>query len=150
VKMSEKNGVYYVEHVLRERGGPADVERMILNTAIADTQQVRISIPQDPGQSAKTQVLAYAKLLAGFDVRFSTESSIGGGKQDRAMPVSAQAEVGNIKIVKGPWNDAFLEEICTFPAGTYKDQTDALSRAFAELLRPETPTALVGTFQMSR
>ena len=76
--------------------------------------------------------MAFAKLLAGWVVRFSPES---GDKETRALPVSAQAAVGNIKIVRGAWNDAFLEEICTFPAGTYKDQTDALSRAFAELLK---------------
>jgi predicted phage terminase large subunit-like protein len=147
VRLSEKDGVYYVEHVLRERGSPADVDRLIKNTAAMDGQSVRISIPQDPGQAAKGQVLAFAKLLAGFDVRFSTES---GDKESRALPVSAQAEVGNVKIVKGLWNDAFLEEITSFPVGTYKDQTDALSRAFAELLKPQAPRAIFGTFQTAR
>jgi len=75
--------------------------------------------------------LAFAKLLAGFDVRFTPES---GDKEQRALPVSAQAEAGNIKIVRGDWNDAFLDELCSFPTGTYKDQTDALSRAFSMLL----------------
>lgn len=132
VKLAMKGGVYYVEHVLRDRGGPAEVDAMVKNTAVGDGKQVRISIPQDPGQAAKSQVLAFAKLLVGYDVRFSPES---GDKETRALPVSAQAEVGNVKLVKGDWNAAFLEEICSFPSGTYKDQTDALSRAFAELLK---------------
>ncbi|WP_029581963.1 phage terminase large subunit [Bradyrhizobium sp. URHD0069] len=140
VKVSELNGVYYIEHAIRERGSPAEVDRMILNTAVADGRAVTISIPQDPGQAAKGQVLAFAKLLAGYNVRFSPET---GDKETRALPVSAQAEVGNVKIVKGAWNDAFLEEICTFPAGTFKDQTDALSRAFAELLKGGSPTLIV-------
>jgi len=131
VRLSELNGVYYVEHVVRERGSPAEVERLIKTTADADGLAVAISIPQDPGQASKGQVLAYAKLLAGYNARFSVE---GPSKEVRALPVSAQAEVGNVKIIKGDWNAAFLEEICTFPAGTFKDQTDALSRAFGELL----------------
>ena len=139
VRLSVHNGTYYVEDVIRERGSAADVERLILGTAKADGLNVKVSIPQDPGQSGKAQVAAFAKLLAGFNCRFSPES---GDKESRALPVSAQAEVGNIKIVKGKWNDAFLEEITSFPAGTYKDQTDALSRAFAELL-PAEPRLVV-------
>lgn len=147
VRLSLLNGTYYVEHVIRERGSPAEVDRMIKNTANGDGVSVGISIPQDPGQAAKGQVLAFAKLLAGYNVRFSTES---GDKESRALPVSAQAEVGNVKIVKGPWNEDFLEEITSFPSGTFKDQTDALSRAFGELLKPPPPTALFGTYGTTR
>lgn len=131
------DGTYYVGHVVRERGSPADVDRMIKNTADQDGRSVMVSIPQDPGQAAKGQVLSFAKLLAGFNVRFSPET---GDKESRATPVSAQAEVGNVKIVRGDWNDAFLEELCLFPGGTFKDQTDALSRAFGELLKPKPRT----------
>jgi predicted phage terminase large subunit-like protein len=149
VLLAEKDNVYYVEHVARERGGPAEIERLIKNTAITDTKKVRISIPQDPGQAAKTQVLAYAKLLVGFDCRFSIEGK--GSKEERALPVSAQAAVGNVKIVKGDWNDAFFEEICGFPTGTYKDQVDALSRAFSELLSDNSkPTRQVQIDFMGR
>jgi predicted phage terminase large subunit-like protein len=143
VRVAELSGVYYIEHAVRERGSPAEVDRLIKGTADGDGKACTISIPQDPGQAAKGQVLAFAKLLAGFNVRFSPET---GDKESRALPVSAQAEVGNVKIVKGPWNDAFLEEVCTFPAGTFKDQTDALSRAFAELLKPRAAEASQGTY----
>lgn len=147
VRLSELNGVYYIEHAVRERGSPAEVDKLILNTAIADGKAVTVSIPQDPGQAAKGQVLAFAKLLAGFNVRFSPET---GDKESRALPVSAQAEVGNVKIVKGPWNGAFLEEIASFPAGAFKDQADALSRAFSQLLKPVAPVPLVGSYSVTR
>jgi predicted phage terminase large subunit-like protein len=143
VRLSELHGIYYIENAVRERGGPADVDRLIKNTAASDGQSVQISIPQDPGQAAKGQVLAFAKLLTGFNVRFSTET---GDKESRALPVSAQAEVGNVKIVRSgnperdAWIAPFLEEISMFPSGTFKDQTDALSRAFGELLKRETRT----------
>ena len=46
--------------------------------------------------------------------------------------MAAQAEAGNIDILEGDWNDAFLNELSIFPAGA-KDQTDAASRAFNTL-----------------
>lgn len=153
VKLALANGVYYVEHAVRERGSPAEVDRLIKNTAQADGHGVKISIPQDPGQAAKGQVLAFAQLLAGFNVRFSPET---GDKTQRADPVSAQAEVGNVKIVrtgdpaKDAWIDPFLEEITLFPTGTYKDQTDALSRAFGELLKPAASAPIVGSYSVTR
>lgn len=131
VRLSVADGVYYVEQVTRAQASPAEVNRLIKNTADQDPAGTRVSIPQDPGQAAKGQVLAFAQLLAGHDVRFSPET---GSKEQRAVPVSAQAEAGNVKIVKGDWNDAFLDELCLFPNGTHKDQADALSRAFGELL----------------
>jgi predicted phage terminase large subunit-like protein len=135
LRLSEAEGIYYIEHVIRERGSPADVDKMIKQTAVDDGTAVAISIPQDPGQAAKGQVLSFAKLLVGYNCRFSPET---GDKEARATPVSAQAEVGNVKIVKGDWNEAFLEELCLFPNGKFKDQTDALSRAFGELLAMKT------------
>jgi predicted phage terminase large subunit-like protein len=68
--------------------------------------------------------------LAGYTVTASTES---GDKVTRAGPLAAQAEAGNVDILEGDWNDAFFEEITIFPNGT-KDQTDAASRAFNELV----------------
>lgn len=141
------DGTYYIGHVIRERGSPAEVDRIIRNTAEQDGKSVHISIPQDPGQAAKAQVLAFAKLLSGFNVRFSTET---GDKESRARPVSAQAEAGNIKIVRGPWNEALLDEMALFPSGSFKDQVDAMSRAFGELLKPAAKTPLTGTYQTKR
>lgn len=148
VRLAEAGGTYYIEHAVRERGSPAEVDRLIKATAVSDGQSVLISIPQDPGQAAKGQVLAFAKLLAGFNVRFSTES---GDKESRALPVSAQAEVGNVKIVRtgdiarDAWIEPFLDEIAMFPTGTFKDQTDALSRAFGELLGARPPAIDIGS-----
>jgi predicted phage terminase large subunit-like protein len=52
----------------------------------------------------------------------------------RAKPASAQAEAGNIKVVRGAWNDVFLRELETFPApAAHDDQVDALSGALNAL-----------------
>jgi predicted phage terminase large subunit-like protein len=145
VRLSVFNGIYYVENVQRERASPSEVERLILSTARSDGFATQQSIPQDPGQAGLAQVQAFAKLLVGFNCRFSPES---GDKASRAIPVSAQAEAGNVKIVAGAWNEPFIEELCLFPAGQYKDQADAFSRAFAALLETEDriPQPIFGTY----
>lgn len=138
VRMSKGQAIFYVEHVVRFRGTPAEVKSTIKNMASTDPDGTRVSVPQDPGQAGVAQRDDYAAALVGSDIRFSPES---GEKEDRAAPLSAQAEVGNVKIVKtgdptrDAWIEPFLDEICQFPAGRYKDQTDAASRAFAELLK---------------
>lgn len=124
------DGTLYIEDVRRAQLSPGGVEAMILNTAREDGKACRISLPQDPGQAGKSQAQYFVKQLFGFNVRTSPET---GDKLTRAEPVSAQAEAGNIHLVEGAWNDAFLDEVASFPNGTFKDQVDALSRAFMEL-----------------
>jgi predicted phage terminase large subunit-like protein len=129
---------YYIEHVARDR--VSNPETMIVNTASLDGTDVEISIPQDPGQSGKVQAKAIIAALSGY-VAFSSPES--GDKEARAKPVAAQAEVGNMSIVAGDWNDAFLDEIESFPTGQFKDQVDALSRAFSQFVgSPDVPMAV--------
>ena len=51
-------------------------------------------------------------------------------KVTRCLPVSAQAESGNIKILRAKWNDEFFRELENFPKGKHDDIVDALSGAF--------------------
>ncbi|MBK3400446.1 phage terminase large subunit [Methylobacterium sp. IF7SW-B2] len=127
------DGRLYVRDVRRDRLSAGGVERLILATAAEDGPACRISLPQDPGQAGKAQAQYLVGRLAGYDARASPES---GDKATRAAPVSAQAEAGNFHLVAGPWNEAFLDELCTFPNGAFLDQVDALSRAFSALARP--------------
>jgi predicted phage terminase large subunit-like protein len=124
-------GIFYVEDVIRFRGSPMKVDQALKNSASQDGYMVRIDIPQDPGQAGKAQVKYYARLLAGYNVRSSTET---GSKETRAEPYSAQAEAGNVKLVRGLWNDEYLDELCLFPFSDFKDQVDASSRAFSALI----------------
>jgi hypothetical protein len=71
--------------------------------------------------------------LDGFNVRFATAS---GDKETRAKPVSAQAEAGNVKLVRGLWNDGFLRVLENFPVGSHDDDVDALSGAHEVLCKP--------------
>ena len=129
-KMRLAGGVYYIEDMVRMRGSPAEVERMIRSTAAVDGPETLIDLPQDPGQAGKAQVRYLVRQLAGYNVRYSLES---GSKELRAGPLSAQAEAGNVKLVRGAWNRAWIDEASVFPHGSYDDQVDAASRAFHRL-----------------
>lgn len=124
------DGRYFIADATRAQVTGAGVERLLVNTAGQDGLGVRGSIPQDPGSAGKSWAQHLIKQLAGFNYRASTET---GDKATRAEGLSAQAEGGNVYLVKGDWNRAFLDEITTFPAGKWKDQVDAASRAFSEL-----------------
>jgi len=123
--------------VVRARGGPEVVNKLIVDTAKADGRTVEIGLPQDPGQAGKSQVAHLTALLAGYTVKSSVES---GSKTTRASPAASQCNVGNMLMVAAPWNLAFTDEVRNFPAGRFDDQVDALSRAFNMLVVAVKPT----------
>ena len=123
-------GIFYVESARRLRGTPAAVEALILTTASQDGTAVRIRLPQDPGQAGKAQAETFIRKLAGYDVK---AAPVTGDKVARAAPASAQAEAGNIRLLRGDWNDDFLDELEGFPTGRHDDWVDALADAINEL-----------------
>lgn len=135
----DTNGRFYIADVVRMRGTPDEVESTIVNTAKRDGKSVRISIPQDPGQAGKSQVLYLTKKLAGYRVTSSLES---GDKVTRAEPMAAQINVGNVSMLRAPWNDALIAEMRMFPNGTHDDQIDAGSRAFNQLTAKAGPLSI--------
>lgn len=122
------DGRFIIHDVRRVRKGPEDTEATIVNTADVDGHGCKVSIPQDPGQAGKQQVLYLTKKLAGYLVDSSPET---GDKATRASPVASQCNVGNLYLVRGEWNHAFIDELAGFPGGMKDDQVDALSRAFS-------------------
>lgn len=135
VKMGRMDGGRYVIlDVTRLRGGPQDVQQAIVNTAQADGYDVRVVLPEDPGQAGKAQSAYLVGLLPGYSVQAVRET---GDKATRATPFAAQVNVGNVSLVRGVWNDAFREELRAFPAATHDDQVDAAAGAFTAIWRPD-------------
>lgn len=124
-------GQFIIGDMVRGQWGPDRRDKALENTAALDGHQVRISIPQDPGQAGKTQVLYLTRGMPGYRMVSSPES---GDKIVRAEPFAAQVNVGNVLMLRGDWNKALIDELRSFPNGKHDDQVDGLSRAFAELI----------------
>ena len=129
------DGRFIIGDMVRIRCGPDERDAALKNTASRDSKGVRISLPQDPGQAGKTQALYLTRQLAGYPVTTSPES---GDKVTRSEPLAAQINVGNVLMLRGPWNDELINEMRMFPNGTNDDQIDALSRSFEALMGGNT------------
>ena len=130
VRLVAGDGAWQVADVVRLQGGPEAVVAAIRRTAEADGLGVAVGLPQDPGQAGRAQVGFLTARLAGWRVVSGPET---GAKLVRAMPVASQVNAGNLSLLRGGWNRAFLEELAAFPTGRCDDQVDALSRAFGML-----------------
>ena len=136
----DHSGVFYIDNVSRFRDTPGAVRASVIATASQDGTATPIRIPQDPGQAGKAQAEDYVRALAGYMV---TALPVTGDKETRAKPLAAQSEIGNVKLVRGPWNDAFLDEVEMFPAGAHDDQVDAAADALRELVGTGGNTGMI-------
>ncbi|MDE3023578.1 MAG: phage terminase large subunit [Pseudomonadota bacterium] len=122
-----KTGLYYMIHTVRMRSSPLKVEEGIKNSASADTASTRIGLPQDPGQAGKAQAAYLVRQLAGFNVSTRPER---GDKIVRFGPFSAQCQAGNVKVLRGPWNEDTFVALEGFPDAAHDDDADAWAGAF--------------------
>ena len=125
-------GRYWVVDVERFQASPAETERRVRATAQRDGYAVAVRMEQEPGSSGKIAIDHYARyILPGYDFKGVRST---GDKVERARPMSAAAEQGNIRLVRGGWVSDFLDEYEIFPApGVHDDQVDGGSGALSEL-----------------
>jgi predicted phage terminase large subunit-like protein len=121
------DGRYLVMDSTAFRGTPFEVERAVINTATQDGFECMIGLPQDPGQAGKSQIAQFVRILAGYPIDYNPET---GDKITRFSPFSAQAEVGNVLVLRGDWNEQFFQDLEGFPELPHDDTADATSRSF--------------------
>ena len=128
VLLSEAGGYYCIEDVIRLRENPGETQAQRRAVAQQDGTGVRVRDEQEPGSSGKTVAHTDARdTFAGHDYKAVPST---GSKEVRARPVAAAAYNRLIRIVRGPWNEALLAELHSFPDGPHDDQVDGLSGAF--------------------
>lgn len=129
-------GTYYVVDVVRMRDTPSKVEQLIRRTAETDYEKPMIYVEQEPG-SAGVQVVDHFRrtVLPDFPMRSHKPT---GAKEGRIMIIATHAEVGNLKIVRAPWNRDLIDEAELFPHGSHDDILDSIAGAVA-MLQQKTP-----------
>lgn len=123
----DPDGRWWVLDVARGQWSADEVRAQILQAAHLDGPAVQIHLPQDPGQAGKSQAEQLVRMLAGYGV---IAEPVTGAKETRAFNYSAQLNAGNVRLVAGAWNKAYIEELRQFPRGKFKDQVDASADGF--------------------
>lgn len=133
----KSTGRFFVMDVQRGQLGPSGVDSLIKTTAENDGKKCVQREEKETGASGLAVVEARAKTLVGFDYNWII---ITGSKVTRSKPFRTQCEAGNVYIVRGPWNAAYVDELAGFPTGKHDDQVDGSSAAFNSVLLEPPPT----------
>jgi predicted phage terminase large subunit-like protein len=135
VKMGRTHdGRYVITDVDRFRARSLDVRRRIKNVGSQDAEAVKLYVEQDPGAAGKAEVDDLIRYLAGLPVAANPVTT---RKYLRWRPFVAQAQAGNVLLLRGSWNDTFLAEMEALSENpkdyAHDDQADAAAGAFSKL-----------------
>lgn len=147
------DGLYWVEDVRRGQWSADERNAAIKQTARDDAEQygntVQIWGEQEGGSAGKEISQQFVKMLAGYPVYIDIVTGKGTRLIDgmelphkpkliRAQGLIAQAEAGNVKVLRASWNQDWLDEMAAFGESDVMDQVDATSGAFNKLCRAWT------------
>jgi predicted phage terminase large subunit-like protein len=127
---------FWICDVDRFRGTPNEVEARVMQKAVEDGPDISVRVEQEPGAAAKLYIDSLARRMKRYDLKGIKSSA---DKVTRARPFAAACEREDVVLVRGAWNEAFIEELCKFPNGAKDDQVDAASGAHAELTEVGEP-----------
>ena len=132
----DDDGIFYVEHVERGQWSSGARNKIIYQTAELDVLRAgrdnyAVWVEREGGSGGKESAEISVRELAGFDAHAEL---VTGDKVARSRAFAAQCEAGNVRLVRGGWNEAYISELCGFPNGSNDDQVDASSLAFNKLV----------------
>jgi predicted phage terminase large subunit-like protein len=128
-----RDGTTVVEDVIRGQWGAIERETRVMQAAITDRAicpRYSVWVEQEPGSGGKESAEGTIRRLKGFDAH---ADKVTGEKVVRAEPYAAAVQNGDVSLVAGEWNRAFMEEHEQYPFGKYLDQVDATAGAFNKL-----------------
>lgn len=142
------DGVFWIEDVVVGKWSAEERNRIILETARADAARygntVTIYGEQEGGSAGKEISEQFIKMLAGFPVyrevvggrgtrKVGGQELPGDAKVLRAQGLAAQAEAGNVRMLRAKFTEEALGELAAFPESKYADIVDACSHALNKL-----------------
>lgn len=141
VKMGRFKSTYYILDCTADQIDPAKTDEAMNNTASQDGKKVAVRWEQEGGASGKRDNVHIVSMLVGYDGRGIKPQ---GDKITRAKALAAQSLAGNVKLLRGSWNDMWLNHMHGQPDLPHDDIMDASSGAFNELVTIETNWAGAG------
>lgn len=144
VKMCVINGVFYILDCYWEQVDGGEGDDSVIAIAGQDSRNVKVRWELEGGSAALRYEAHLKRMLSGFDAAAVKPQ---GDKLTRALPWATAAKQGRIKLLRGDWNDQFLNSCQNYdgkPNPLTNDIIDATSGAFAYLsefgkMRIQTP-----------
>jgi predicted phage terminase large subunit-like protein len=140
VSVRKVNGMYYISDVISRQMAPKELDELFYNTTVSDMRRCADSATrymvrweEEPGSASIRETRRLVSLLAGVD---AGGIRVTGDKITRWMPLSAQSQVGNVKLLKAPWNDEWLYHMHGQPDLEHDDIADASAGAYTEICLP--------------
>lgn len=127
-KMCRDKDYFYITDLIHVQMNPSDTDKVIGKTLEIDGYEVVQRMEKEPGSSGKKVIDDYKNGMFrsyNFEGVPSTGSKIA-----RANRFSAAAGAKRVKLLRGPWIEAFLQELEYFPDGPHDDIVDAASGAY--------------------
>lgn len=145
VRLAYWAGMAWIEDVVRGQWGAPSRERVIKQVADADARTYGVGavttfVEQEPGSGGKESAENTIKNLAGHTIYAHRPT---GDKFTRANPLAAAALAGNVKLIRGAWNEDFLVELeAAGPGAANLDQMDAAAGAYNQATVGAAPLAV--------
>jgi predicted phage terminase large subunit-like protein len=124
-------GIVYILDATNDQIDPARTDTAMQNIAKQDGKSCAIRFEQEGGASGKRDAHHIVTDFQGYDVRGIPPQ---GDKIMRAKPLAAQALAGNVKLLRGSWNDRWLNHMHGQPDLDHDDEMDAASGCYNALV----------------
>ena len=131
----------------RELSAQLGVSRPIVREALRALEEAGL-VRTEKNRGMFVREISFEEADEIYELREAMAEKGLGTPATRATPFQVQAEAGNVKIVDGPWVEAFLDELIGFPGASHDDRVDACSAAFDELLRFVQSSGMAGPIQV--
>ncbi|MGL5922894.1 phage terminase large subunit [Chroococcidiopsis sp.] len=138
VKMLKSGNAYYVLDVIQVQISAAQVNDLILRTALNDGVGCKVRFEIEPGSAGKINASTLTKMLVGYDAAGIRSQ---GDKLTRAKGFATAAANGQVKLVRAAWCDRYLSELHNIPDSPHDDQLDSSALAFNELSKAPNKNA---------
>lgn len=124
----------YIADIERGKWETPDVRNRILEIALEDGEGVQVAVEQAHCGIAAIQDLKRNDKLDSFNL---TGVKVTKDKEFRSRGWRTRLGNGEVYLVRGPWNDAFIDECLRFTNEKHNtdDQIDAMSVAFEAVFR---------------
>lgn len=134
--------LWTIEHVVRVRVKPGERDDRIRSTAVTDGLRYQ-HVEQYHGSAGLDIIASLNRHLQGVATVKGLKPM--GTKAERADQLAAAVEQGRVRIVRGPWLEALVDEFEEFPDGAHDDIVDACAMAMRAIgERRELPDPAAG------